>query len=427
MQVRVVLRAIRFLVLIASSAFASSIPRGTPIHVQIDRRTAMSVGQMIEAHTVEPVYVASEIVIPAGTRVSGTVSALLPDSKARRSARFDGDFTPLNLPTIRFTSLTLPDEQTIALDAEPATLGAPQIKILSASAKHASLVRQLWNQGIVQLKQTKEIITAPGKKERLTDYVYGQLPYHPQRIRRDTQWTFDLAAPLEVAPNPSWQASAAPNTQTTQTDPNMLHLHAYLAESLDSANSTTGSRFEAIVTQPLYAADHSVVVPVGSILVGQVTEAQPARHFGRNGKLRFVFRELKRSGEQEEIQGATTAVTTNKSAALALDSEGGFRPAKRNRFIDPLILIFLGTRPLDGDGEQQLGKKTAASNGFGLVGRVVGIASGPPEVASGIGFYGLAVWVYRNYIAQGKDVSFARGTRIEVEAVPSHGEKMPIR
>ena len=425
MQVQLVFRAAGFLTVFASaSLLASSVPRGTPIHVQIDQRTAMSVGEKIEAHTVDPIYVSTEIVIPAGTKVNGTVSALTPDGKARKSARFNGDFTPLHTPIIQFTSLTLPDNRTIAINAEPATQGAPQVKILSVPAKHQSLVRQYWNQGVDQLKQTKETITAPGKTERLTDLVYGQLPYHPQRIRRDTQWTFDLAAPLEVAADPSWQSS---QTAETQTNPDMLRLHAYLAKALDSASSHTGERFEAVVTQPLYAADHSVEVPVGAVLIGQVTEAEPAKRFGRDGKLRFVFRELNRPEGQEAIQGTATAAVTDKSASLALDSEGGFRPAQRNRFVDPLVLGFLAPQPLDGDGDQQLAKNTVSSNGFGLIGRVAGMASGSPNVAAGFGFYALAVSVYRNYIARGKDVAFARGTRIEVEAVPSHGTKMPIR
>ncbi|HWZ13206.1 MAG TPA: hypothetical protein VNX22_08715 [Acidobacteriaceae bacterium] len=426
MQVQLIFRAAGFLTVFASaSLLASSIPPGTPIHVQIDQRTAMSVGQKIEAHTVDPIYVSTEIVIPVGTKVNGTVSALTPDGKARKSARFDGDFTPLHTPVIQFTSLTLPDNRTIAIDAEPATQGAPQVKILSVSAKSQSLARQLWNQGMLQLKQTKETITAPGKTERLTDYVYGQLPYHPQRIRRDTQWTFDLAAPLEVAADPSWQSS---KTADTQTDPDMLRLHAYLAKSLNSASSNIGERFEAVVTQPLYAADHSVEVPVGAVLIGQVTEAKPAKRFGRDGKLRFVFRELNKPEGQEGIQGTATAAITDKSASLELDSEGGFKAAQRNRLMDPLILGFLGTRALDeGDGDQQFAKNAVSSNGFGLVGRIAGSASGSANVATGFGMYALAVSFYRYYIARGKDVAFARGTRIEVEAVPSHGTKMPIR
>lgn len=406
------------------SATAIVVPSGTPIHVQIDHRTGMRVGQKIEAHTVEPIYVAAEIVVPAGAKVSGTVSELLADGKARRSARFDGDFTPLNLPTIQFTSLTLPDNRTLALTAAPATRGAPQLKIFSTPTTHQSLIRQLWAQGLLQWKQTKEEFTAPGKKERLTDLVYGQLPYHPQRIRRDTQWTFDLTAPLEVSANAEWQSGAK---HETQTDPNVMRVHAYLAESLDSSNSKIGERFEAVVTQPLYAADHSVAVPTGSVLTGQVTDAKPARHFARDGKLRFVFRELKRPDQHEMIQGSAVSVVADKSASLALDSEGGFHPAQRNRLVDPLVLALLGTRALDDESDHQLANTTVSSNGFGLVGRIAGMASAPREVAAGFGFYATAVSLYRNYIARGKDVSFARGTRLEIESVPAHGSRMPVR
>src|SRR3984957_16362429 len=156
-------------VVCVSALAASSVPAGTPLHVRIDRRTAMGIGQKIEGHTTTPIYVGTEIVVPVGSAVIGTVSGLTPDGKARKSARFDGDFTPLHTPVIQFTSLTLPDNRTIAINADPATQGAPQVKILSVPAKHQSLARQLWNQGVIQLKQTKETITAPGKTERLTD------------------------------------------------------------------------------------------------------------------------------------------------------------------------------------------------------------------------------------------------------------------
>ena len=410
-------------VMCASALAASSVPAGTPLHVRIDRRTAMHVGQKIEGRTTSPIYAGSEIVIPVGAEVSGTVSALTADVKARRSARFDGDFTPLRIPVIQFTSLTLPDKRTVALSAAPATRGAPRVKILSVPTKHESLARQLYNQGLLQFKQAKETITAPGKKERLTDFFYGQLPYHPQRILRDTEWTFDLTAPLEVTADPSWQPVEKPDVQS---DPSRLHLHAYLAKDLTSADATNGERFDAVVTQPLLAADHSVEVPVGSLLVGQVTEAEPARRFGRDGKLRFVFRELRRPEGEETIEGTVTATTADKNAALALDSEGGFRPAPRSRLVSPLVLGVLGTQALDGENEHQTVRDTVASNGFGLVGRIAGAASGSRNVATGFGMYALAVSVYRNYIARGKNVSFAHGTQIEIDAVPSHGAKMPV-
>jgi hypothetical protein len=409
------------------SALASSVPVGTPLHVRIDRRTAMSVGQKIEGRTTTPIYVGTEIVVPVGSAVSGTVSGLTPDAKARRSARFDGDFTPLRIPVIQFTSLTLPDKQTVALSAAPATRGAPRVKILSVPAKHESLARQLYNQGLLQFKQAKESITAPGKKERLTDFFYGQLPYHPQRILRDTEWSFDLTAPLEVTADASWQPVEQPDVQSSAgADLGRLHLHAYLTKDLTSADAANGEHFDAVVTQPLFAADHSVEVPVGSVLVGQVTEAEPARHFGRDGKLRFVFRELRRPEGEQTIEGTVTAAVADKSAAVALDSEGGFRPAPRNRLVSPLVLGILGSQALDGEDEQRTAKNAVASNGFGLVGRIAGAASGSSNVATGFGMYALAVSVYRNYIARGKNVSFARGTQIEIDAVPSHGAKLPI-
>ena len=37
--------------------------------------------------------------------------------------------------------------------------------------------------------------TAPGRGDRLVQFIYTQLPYHPERIETGTAWTVDLAQP----------------------------------------------------------------------------------------------------------------------------------------------------------------------------------------------------------------------------------------
>jgi hypothetical protein len=61
---------------------------------------------------------------------------------------------------------------------------------------------------------------------------------------------------------------------------------------MSSAASIAGESIEATVAEPVRNPDGSIAVPQGSILMGTITEAQPARSFARAGKLRFNFRQI---------------------------------------------------------------------------------------------------------------------------------------
>jgi hypothetical protein len=61
---------------------------------------------------------------------------------------------------------------------------------------------------------------------------------------------------------------------------------------------------EAVVTRPVFSADHSLLIPEGARLLGDVVEAQRARFLHRNGKVLFVFRQIKLpEGAAQSIQG----------------------------------------------------------------------------------------------------------------------------
>ena len=107
----------------------------------------------------------------------------------------------------------------------------------------------------------------------------------------------------------------------------------------------------------------------------------------------------------------------NKSANLQIDSEGGIQPKQQNRVILPLVLTVLAGRGLDNDGSAAA-HGAVASNGFGIVGRVVGIVASSRNVAAGIGFYGAALAFYDLFLARGHNVIFVKNTRIEVTTTP---------
>ena len=281
-----------------------------------------------------------------------------------------------------------------------------------------------------------ELVTAPGRKDRMVQLLYRQLPYHPQRIESATMWTVTLAKPLTLteneAPEQAQKNSAVatvvppkptPKSPSPTTPPaedkQTWHLSAYLQQTISSAKQKKGDTFDAVVAAPIFKPDHTVEIPEGSILVGTITQSKPARFFGRAGKLRFDFRELRLPGAASEpVQGTLAGANSIKSEKLKIDSEGGVQPQPQNRVIVPLVLTFLASRALDDDGN--LTANTAvSSNGFGIVGRVVGIVSGSRYLAAGIGFYAAALSVYERWLVHGQNVAFEKNTRIEVTMIPS--------
>ena len=230
-------------------------------------------------------------------------------------------------------------------------------------------------------------------------------------------------APSQATPAPNAAAQPSPPTpppkKANAEDKSTWHLSAYLQQTISSASETKGNAFDAVVAEPIFKPDHTLEVPEGSVLVGTITQAKPARFFGRAGKLRFDFRELKLPGAlSQPVQGTLAGADSSKSQKLKIDSEGGVQPQPQNRVIVPLMLTFLASRALDSDGN--LTANTAvSSNGFGIVGRVVGIVSGSRYLAAGIGFYAAALSIYERWLVRGQNVSFAKNTRIEVTMIPS--------
>ena len=279
------------------------------------------------------------------------------------------------------------------------------------------------------------LVTAPGRKDRLVQLLYRQLPYHPQRIESQTMWTVTLVQPLmltekEAPEQPQQNAAVAiavppkpapkpPAAKAPANDESAWHLSAYLQQTISSGTEKKGDTFNAIVAAPIFKPDHTVEIPEGSVLVGTITQAKAARSFGRAGKLRFDFRELRLPGAgSKAVQGTLAGANSVKSEKLKIDAEGGVEPQPQNRVIVPLVLTFLASRALDNDGN--LTANTAvSSNGFGIIGRVVGIVSGSRYLAAGIGFYAAALSVYERWLVHGHNVAFVKNTRIEVTMMPS--------
>jgi hypothetical protein len=257
--------------------------------------------------------------------------------------------------------------------------------------------------------------TKPGLGDRSLQVLYGQLPYHPERIPAHTAWTtvLDSALPLPQyavdSPAPPPPASGAPETWS---------IHAILTGEVTSATAKPGDPVQALVVEPVLDKDGTLVVPQGSMLVGKVTTANSARSLGRNGKLRFTFQQIRfAEGEGQAVQGGLAGANTQGAQSLSMDAEGTVTPKNKSSVIAPLLLTMLAGRALDEDGNFA-GQAAVSSNGFGFIGRIVGVAAGSRYLAAGIGYYAAALSTYENFLTPGHDVDFPRDTRIEIETTP---------
>ena len=435
----------RFLALLSAAVFLAGsfpghaktieIPSGSPLSVELLRHAPMRAGESIEGRLLYPVFIENRIAIPAGSILHGRVIRLDPDRSRRIHSLLRGDFTPFHIPVVQFDHVVVEDGPPQAIVCDSVKDGMVILRLSAPPVqKKGSFIGRQWSEAKRKVIETAALFTAPGRGDRLVQFVYGQLPYHPQRIETGTTWTVELAQPirLQLTEDPSAGSADPPLAGTkdpvTGQPPDLSkrppkqvagwQLRAYLQRTISSAKDKPGDSFEAYVAEPVFNSDHALVVPEGSLLVGEITQAKPARSFGRQGKLRFHFKELRfPTGFFQPVEGSLAGADSNKSANLKIDPEGGIEPQAQNRVVAPLILTFLAWRAFDTD-ENQTFNHAVASNGFGIVGRVVGIIASSRNVAAGLGFYGVALSVYDLWLARGHNVVFAKETRIEITTTP---------
>jgi hypothetical protein len=374
-------------------------------------------GEAIEARLMHPIYSNGTLAVPSNTLLRGHVVALQPDSPTRLHARLRGDFTPFHTARVQFDELMLPSGP-VAIASTEAADGAPVLRLAApgVSPKQSFITRR-WSQAKGNMHDRIAFFTAPGLGDRALQMLYHQLPYHPERIDAHTAWSFELTEPLDLPASSALAADPQQTPPATQK-PEIWAVNATLSNGLSSATAKPGDPVEALVVEPVYDREKHLVVPQGSTLIGKVAIAQAARSLGRNGKLRFTFQQVRfPEGFHREVQGALAGAATEKTQNLTLDAEGTITPRNQSSILMPLLLTVLAGRALDEDGSITA-QTTVASNGFGLVGRIVGVAAGSRNLAAGIGYYAAALSFYDNFIRSGRDVVFPRDTRIEIETTP---------
>jgi len=430
-----------------SDAIRLTVPAGVPLHVILAKSVPIKhTGVPVEAAVVDPVFVFDHKVIPSGSQVLGRVTKVESASRKRRGlAIANGNFSPLRKAKVDFDTLVLKDGTKLTLDTT-VTQGAPNMVHLEAGerGKKKGRVGQAVDQAKQQAKaREQEAITeikAPGRIHRVEARLWAEFPYHKPKLTAGTHFTAELKTPLEFGtedPSPKELQSLGKEI------PPGSDVRVRLLTPLSSATDHQGARVEAVVSEPVFSSEQELILPEGARLEGMVTQAKPARRLGRNGQLRFTFRQIELAHEApRQVHATLQSVEAAAGGHLELDSEGGAHTVTpKTKFIAPAIDVLLATSSLDGldphnrhriaEGEPPQGPDPGGGlirggAGLGLVGAVIGFAARYRPVSACFAFYGAGWSVYSHLLARGNNVVFPKNTPMDIRfGTHQGGQKTP--
>ena len=332
-----------------------TVAAGRSLEVVLEDRVAIKeVGQSVTAVLVEPIYAYDRVVVPAGTKVVGHVARLEDPSKlARTQTMMQGDFTPHRQVVMQFDTIVFDDERTIPIKTLVKT-EIPHLKRTDAppseSAENDSdggAVHRAEREAKDQVKQAvasakqrgRDVlseITQPGRMDRLKAALVEKMPYHRQFIDAGTGYDVELLTPIDfgrATPAETAPAGALPAPSSI--------LNARLLTTIDSSTTPRGTAIRAVVTEPVFTADHRLILPEGTVLDGEVTLAKAAKGFHRNGQLRFLFETVHLpAGEQVSLLASLQSVNGSADDNMQLDDEGGAKLSDpKTRFIAPALSL----------------------------------------------------------------------------------------
>ena len=269
--------------------------------------------------------------------------------------------------------------------------------------------RQAKEEARRQFDSAMQQVKEPGKLRRAEKYAVAQLPVHPQYIDAGTMYFAELSTALEFGSEP-----LTPETAESMNSeiPEGTIVHAHLMTPLNSASTRKGAEVEAVLSRPLIN-DGKLIIPQGSVLKGSVVQVQPARHWKRNGQLRFVFRDLLLpNGVESKVEAMLQGVQSGAADNLQLDSEGGAQTkTSKTRYLRTGIAIALATAAHE---DEVRNRAEGGAGGFKVVGIVLGAAVDSQPLAIAMGAYGAGRSIYNNFISRGTDVVFAKHTALEI-------------
>lgn len=426
------------------SVIELKLPSGTPLRLALAKRVRIKTpGQTVNAKVVETVYSFDQAVIPAGSLVTGRVERVAAVGKRQRIESYlNGNFTPAHPYQIAFDSMTLPDGVTKKL-ATTVSAGIPEMVHLvanpqrKAEKKSNPAVRaagEAKQEAEAKVRGAVEEIKTPGKMHRIKEMVLSQSPYRRQYLEPGTRFTAVLNETLDFGKAIRTQEQLA---QLGGAPPAESLLHARLAQELSSAVASRGSEVAAVLTEPVYSADHHLLLPAESRIAGEVVQVKPARKLHRNGELRVVFNRIETpQGVVQPMRGSLEGLEADRAAALKLDQEGGARATdSKTRYLSTgfaLLMTAAAARPDVEHGTTDAGgdpgvRAGAGVSGYGFSGSLIALATRSQPVSLGFAAYGAGLSVYNNFLSRGKEVVFVKDTPIEIGFGPPHGDSSRAR
>lgn len=406
-----------------------AVPPGTPLKVALDQEVRIrKVGQPVHGRVVDPVYCFDQLVVPAGSEVTGKITGIDGVSKLNRTvAAMNADFSPPRRVHIQFDELVLANGTHLPLQTVVSRASQGVLQFVPANAKENTSVAteakkaasgnlsELWQEAKRQWDAAKTQLQTPGKMHRLTRLAVAQLPYHPQYMDPGTSFNANLQEPLEFGTE-VLQPEAL--SVIGNSPPSGSIVHALLVTPLNSATTKKGQPVEAVISQPLVVSNH-LFLPEGSRIKGSVLQVRPARRLNRNGQLRIMFHQVvPPSGIEQTVEASLEGVEVAKGEHLSLDAEGGAQvTTPRSRYLTTTIAVALAASSMSPDHDRGLhsgnegnagGGAASGASGFGVVGTIVGTLSHSRVVASGFGVYGAAMSVYSHFMARGRDVVYPK-------------------
>jgi len=426
-----------------------TIPSGTPIRLALDQRKRVGrTGDLVHGRVVETVYAFDQVVIPAGSIATGHLTQVAPVPITKRALAYaNGNFSPFHKYELTFDTLTLPDGRQLAIKTTVSP-GTDQVVHLVSNPEKmkqksaADAVKQEAKEKIQEAKEQAheswEKITAPGRLARIKQFLLAQLPYRRQYLQPGTRFVAELDTPLDfgATTRAAEQLALIGNAPMPDTT-----LKARLLAEVSSATATRGTPVTAVLTEPIYSAEHFLILPADSRLIGEVVQAKPAHKLHRNGELRVVFERIETSEEGvqalSQVQGQTEhfhassqgmvgnleGVEVDRSAHMKLDEEGGARTTdSKTRYLSTGLAVLLAAAAAHPDAEHGTtdaagdpGVRTAAGgSGFRLTGAVLSLAAKSTPVSIAFGAYGASVSIYSNFLSRGHDVVLPKDTPLEI-------------
>jgi hypothetical protein len=408
-----------------------TLPAGTPLRIAIDQRIRISrEGEIVRGKVSETVYAFDQPVIPAGSEATGRVTRIdAVPAKRRIFSYANGDFTPFREYQVTFDTVTLPDGKQIAIQTTVSRGVQEMVHLVSHPEKEQEKKRSAVARAVDSTRQEAQNtfhegvdqIRSPGRFERLKRLVVRRLPYRRQYVEPGTRFNASLNAPLDFGVTTRTAEQLA--LLGTAPAPESL-MRARLLLEVSSGTATRGTPVVAVLTQPVLSADHRVVLPAESLLIGQVLQARAARKLHRNGSLRVIFEHIETpEGRLQPVQGSLEGIEVDRAAGMRLDEEGGAHTTNsKTRYLSTGLAVAMAAvaarpdteRGVTDPGGDPAVRAGAGSSGLGLAGGLISLAAKSTPISVAFGVYGASSSVYANFLSRGHEVVFPKDTPLEI-------------